>query len=127
GIGAFPTAVAPLHYRDQRLGTIFALRFDRDFDDADLELLSALADQASLAIRNAQLFEEVRALSLTDPLTGLANRRQLTRDLNREFAATRRGRRLIAVLFDMDNFKEYNDQYGHPAGDEVLRLFGEAL
>jgi|GEM_PF-548819 len=125
--GAFPTAVAPLHYRDQRLGTIFALRFDRDFDEADLELLTALADQASLAIRNAQLFEEVRALSLTDPLTGLANRRQLTRDLNREFAATRRGRRLIAVLFDMDNFKEYNDKYGHPAGDEVLRLFGQAL
>lgn len=124
---AFPTAAAPLHYRDQRLGTIFALRFDRDFDQADLELLSALADQASLAIRNAQLFEEVRALSLTDPLTGLANRRQLARDLNREFAATRRGRRLIAVLFDMDNFKEYNDDYGHPAGDEVLRLFGQAL
>src|SRR5690606_20433581 len=69
----------------------------------------------------------VRALSLTDPLTGLANRRQLARDLNREFAAAVRGRRLIAVIFDLDNFKEYNDRYGHPAGDEVLRLFGQAL
>lgn len=125
--GTFPTAAAPLHYREERLGALFAVRFDRTFDAADLELLGALADQASLAIRNAQLFEQVRALSLTDPLTGLANRRQLARDLSREFAATRRGRRLIAVLFDLDNFKEYNDQYGHPAGDEVLRLFGQAL
>ncbi len=125
--GAFPTAAAPLHYRDQQLGALFAIRFDRTFDPADLELLGALADQASLAIRNAQLFQQVRALSLTDPLTGLANRRQLARDLSREFAATRRGRQLIAVLFDLDNFKEYNDQYGHPAGDEVLRLFGQAL
>src|SRR5690606_19243260 len=75
---AFPTAAAPLHYRDERLGALFAIRFDRPFDSADLELLGALADQASLALRNAQLFEKVRALSLTDPLTGLANRRQLT-------------------------------------------------
>jgi diguanylate cyclase (GGDEF)-like protein len=125
--GHFPTAAAPLHYRDQRLGALFAIRFDRTFDTADLELLGALADQASLAIRNAQLFEQVRALSLTDPLTGLANRRQLARDLAREFAATRRGRQLIAVVFDLDNFKVYNDQYGHPAGDEVLRIFGQVL
>lgn len=125
--GAFPTAAAPLHYREERLGALFAIRFDRTFDDADLELLGALADQASLAIRNAQLFEQVRALSLTDPLTGLANRRQLARDLAREFAATRRGRQLIAVVFDLDNFKDYNDEFGHPAGDEVLRLFGQAL
>jgi diguanylate cyclase (GGDEF)-like protein len=125
--GTFPTAAASLHYRDQRLGALFAIRFDRTFDAADLELLGALADQASLAIRNAQLFDQVRALSLTDPLTGLANRRQLARDLSREFAAAVRGRQLIAVIFDLDNFKEYNDRYGHPAGDEVLRLFGQAL
>lgn len=125
--GTFPTAAAPLHYQHRRLGALFAIRYDQPFDDADLELLSALADQASLAIRNAQLFEQVRALSLTDPLTGLSNRRQLARDLAREFAATRRGRQLIAVLFDLDNFKEYNDQYGHPAGDEALRIFGRAL
>jgi diguanylate cyclase (GGDEF)-like protein len=125
--GTFPTAAAPLHYRDLRLGALFAIRFDRTFDDGDVELLGALADQASLAIRNAQLFEQVRALSLTDPLTGLANRRQLARDLNREFAAAVRGRQLIAVIFDLDNFKEYNDRYGHPAGDEVLRIFGQVL
>jgi diguanylate cyclase (GGDEF)-like protein len=125
--GTFPTAAAPLHYRDRRLGALFAIRFDRTFDAADIELLGALADQASLAIRNAQLFEQVRALSLTDPLTGLANRRQLARDLNREFAAAIRGRQLVAVIFDLDNFKEYNDRYGHPAGDEVLRRFGQSL
>jgi diguanylate cyclase (GGDEF)-like protein len=103
------------------------LRFDRPFLPEELELLGALADQTAPVIHNAQLFEQVRTLSRTDPLTGLANRRQLEHDLAREFAAARRGRRLITVLFDLDYFKAYNDRYGHVAGDEVLRTFGAVL
>lgn len=125
--GAFPTAAAPLRFREQRLGALFAVRLDRPFDAGDLDLLAALADQAALGIQNAQLFEQVRTLSMTDPLTGLANRRQLERDLAREFAAARRGRPLLAVIFDLDNFKTYNDRYGHLAGDEVLKIFGKIL
>lgn len=126
-LGNDPTAAAPLAFGDKRLGVLFAIRPDRLFGASDLELLGALADQAALAIENARLFEQVHALSLTDPLTGLANRRQLERDLARELAAARRGRQLVLVLFDLDNFKDYNDRHGHLAGDEVLRTFGHVL
>jgi len=80
-----------------------------------------------VAIANARLFHQVHALSITDPLTGLANRRQLARDLSREFAAAKRGRQLVAVMFDVNGFKAYNDKHGHLAGDQVLRALGDAL
>jgi diguanylate cyclase (GGDEF)-like protein len=119
-------AAAPLHHRERTLGALACIG-SRPFDDADLELLGALAEQAAIAIENARLFHEVRMLSLTDPLTGLANRRQLEHDLAREVAAARRGRRLVAVMFDLDGFKEYNDRFGHLAGDAALRSFAETL
>lgn len=122
-----PTAAALLQFGDKPLGVLFAANRDRPFTARDLELLASLADQAALAIENAQLFEQVHALSMTDPLTGLANRRQLERELAREFAAARRGRKLVLVIFDLDNFKVYNDKHGHLAGDEVLRAFGQVL
>jgi diguanylate cyclase (GGDEF)-like protein len=124
--GHLPFAMAPLLCRGDALGVLCCVRTDV-FTHAELELLGALADHAALAIQNAQLFEQVHALSLTDPLTGLSNRRQLDRDLGREFAAARRGRRLVAVMFDLNDFKDYNDRFGHLAGDQVLRAMGEAL
>jgi diguanylate cyclase (GGDEF)-like protein len=121
-----PLAAAPLYYGDRTLGALACVGY-RPFSAEGLELLGALAEQAAVAIENARLFQQVHQLSLTDPLTGLANRRQLERDLTREFAAARRGRRLVAVMFDLNGFKEYNDRWGHLAGDEALRLFGTAL
>lgn len=125
-LGRSPVAAAPLRFGRRRFGALYAIR-DQAFDADELELLEALAEQAATALENARLFEQVTALSLTDPLTGLANRRQLERDLAREFAAARRGRLLVAVMFDLDGFKEYNDEYGHVAGDEALKVFAEAL
>jgi diguanylate cyclase (GGDEF)-like protein len=119
-------ASAPLRYHDRMLGVLSGLA-DEPFDRHDLELLGALADQAAVAIENARLFEEVNRLSMTDPLTGLANRRRLEDELGREFSAALRGRQLVAVMFDLNEFKGYNDRYGHLAGDEALKLFGRAL
>jgi diguanylate cyclase (GGDEF)-like protein len=126
-LGHSPVAAAPLRFRGQILGVLFACMREEPFRAGDLELLQALADQAAIAIQNARLFEDVRTLSVTDPLTGLPNRRQLEYDLAREFAAARRGRRLTLVMLDLDNFKEYNDTHGHLAGDELLRLFSDVL
>lgn len=66
-------------------------------------------------------------LALTDDLTGLPNRRYASLTLEREFAAARRGRPLVVASFDLDRFKPYNDQYGHNAGDDALRVFGHVL
>ncbi len=67
-------------------------------------------------------------LAYTDELTGLANRRALLYSLSHHFAAAKREIvSLTVVMFDLDGFKEYNDRYGHSAGDEALRLVGQVL
>lgn len=125
-LGNAPLAAVPLRYRERLLGVLTCVG-NRPFDAEELDLLRAFANQTALALEDARLFEQVRALSVTDPLTGLSNRRQLDRELTREFAAARRGRHLVAVMFDLDNFKQHNDKYGHVAGDEALKHFAEAL
>ena len=95
--------------------------------DDQVHIARRLANQASAALANARLHERVQALSLTDPLTGLPNRRHLQMHLQRELAAARRGRALTLVIFDLDKFKTYNDTHGHVAGDEALRQVGRVL
>lgn len=70
---------------------------------------------------------EAERMALTDPGTGLANRRHAMLHLQRAFAAAQRGRALSVVLFDLDHFKQVNDRFGHHVGDDVLRAFGEVL
>ncbi|MEN8144533.1 MAG: GGDEF domain-containing protein [Gemmatimonadota bacterium] len=70
----------------------------------------------------------VADMAYTDELTGLANRRALLYSLSHHFAAAKRGiKTLTVVMFDLDGFKEYNDRYGHSAGDEALRIIGQVL
>ena len=71
---------------------------------------------------------ELLRLSRTDGLTGLGNRRRMEEDLDRAHArAERVGEPFSVALFDIDHFKLYNDRYGHPAGDEALRLVTERI
>ena len=65
--------------------------------------------------------------ALVDHLTGLPNRRHAELTLDFAFAAARRGRALVVVMFDLDHFKRVNDRNGHDAGDEVLRVFAQIL
>jgi diguanylate cyclase (GGDEF)-like protein len=72
--------------------------------------------------------EELERLSLTDGLTGLANRRYLVQRLNEEALRFRRTKKEFSVLMaDVDHFKQYNDTFGHPAGDEVLKKVARIL
>ena len=71
--------------------------------------------------------KRMEGMALEDGLTHLPNRRHARVFLENEFAAAQRGRLLCVVLFDLDNFKEYNDSYGHPAGDEALKAFADIL
>ena len=99
----------------------------RRFDDEDTAVLQRLASQASVALENARLHSDLQALSLTDPLTGIPNRRHLQIHLEKEVAAARRGRALVVVVFDMDGFKHFNDTLGHLVGDELLKAFARVL
>ncbi len=94
----------------------------------DVASLAHLARQAETALDNARLHAEATRLSITDPLTGLANRRELGRRLDLELArASRAGEPLSLVILDVDDFKAVNDTYGHPAGDAVLEEVARRL
>lgn len=100
---------------------------ENHFSPRDVAVLERLASQASVALENARLHATLQSLSLTDPLTGLPNRRHMQIHLEREVAAARRGRELVLVILDLDNFKLYNDSAGHLAGDDALRAFAQIL
>ena len=115
------------------------------FTQRDLELLESIASHASVALENAQLYqqlskrahelertvqlyEEANMRAATDVLTGLYNRRYFQDELARDFAAARRHRRDLSVLMvDIDHFKSFNDTYGHHVGDAVLVAVAQVL
>ena len=81
-----------------------------------------------LAVAVQRRRAELETLVRTDALTGLANRREFMTQLEREaHRQARSGRPMSVVLFDVDHFKQVNDRWGHPAGDEVLARIGALL
>ena len=119
---------APLIVEGRVVGVLAAgSREPRHFRRDDMAVVQRLASQASVALDNARLHASLQSLSLTDPLTGLPNRRQLEIHLEKEVAAARRGRSLVVMIFDLDDFKVYNDSLGHLVGDDILRAFAQIL
>jgi diguanylate cyclase (GGDEF)-like protein len=98
---------------------------DRLFNASDLLFMAAVADQVAVALDRARQFSnEAR----TDHLTGLANRREFERVMEREVALSERhGRSLSLMMIDLDNLKRINDRQGHRAGDAALRLVAQQL
>jgi diguanylate cyclase (GGDEF)-like protein/PAS domain S-box-containing protein len=91
-------------------------------------LTTAVCEQISLALANLKLRETLRLQSIRDQLTGLFNRRYLEESLERELRrAARKQRTLGAIMLDIDHFKRFNDEFGHDAGDAVLRALGKLL
>lgn len=120
----------PLLAGDELVGAMSAgdSNLKRIFTADDIRLLSMFAQQATIAIKNARLFEEVQYLAITDPLTGLYNRRYFLNAARRELERARRHRSpLVVIIADLDDFKRINDAFGHPVGDRVLRMFSGLL
>ena len=84
-----------------------------------------LAEQVSLALANLMLRETLKYQSVRDPLTGLFNRRHMEESLERELLRAARSKKPVAVfMIDLDRFKQFNDSFGHEAGDMLLRELG---
>ncbi|MEO0130055.1 MAG: sensor domain-containing diguanylate cyclase [candidate division WOR-3 bacterium] len=119
----------PLMIGDKLIGVLDVESPEIDgFTPDDIKILSTLSAQIAIALDNARLYEEAKRLSLTDPLTGLPNRRSFEIMIENEIRRAERYRRLFAVLMmDFDNFKSYNDKFGHSAGDNILKRFSTLM
>ena len=96
--------------------------------DDEIELVQILASQAAAALANAALYRTLERQAITDGLTGLYNHRYFYERLNQEIArAQRYGLPLSLLMIDIDDFKHFNDRFGHPAGDLVLKEVGHIL
>ena len=101
---------------------------ERAFPDEDLAAASALAGLAGEAVAGARLLRRLSRLSEADSTAGLAGHRELHESLALEQArAEDHGSHFSAVMLGLDGLKSLNDAYGHPAGDEVLRLVASLL
>jgi diguanylate cyclase (GGDEF)-like protein len=136
--GACPTAaplfgdpataqVAHVPVAEEGVLVLTERRDDRIFEPEDWDVLRALALQAEMALKRIRLIENVRSLSLTDSLTGLANRRHMDVVMEHAWAAARRGDPLAVLVMDLDGFKAVNDEMGHQAGDRVLCEVADTL
>lgn len=119
----------PLKIQKRTVGILYLDDFvPRQFDRNKLKLLSVLASFAAMAIDNAQLHMKTRIMAITDALTGLYNHRYFQQVFNRELnRAKRYTKQLSIIMLDVDDFKKFNDTYGHPTGDRVLAAMGDFL
>jgi diguanylate cyclase (GGDEF)-like protein len=116
--------IAPMFQEEEVLG-IFCLGPNvsgQEYPIDIMEIIGIMTNMLSVALQNARNFEQIKALSYTDEMTGLHNYRFFTMRLKEELARARRNNASLSLLIlDVDFFKNYNDTLGHPAGDEILR------
>ncbi|MBC7944739.1 MAG: diguanylate cyclase [Burkholderiales bacterium] len=127
-----PYLCIPMTAHNEILG-LFHVEFARaagagPLAPVDRQFIITLSEQISLALANLRLRESLREQSIRDPLTGLFNRRYMQEAFRQQISrAERKGINLAIVMIDVDHFKRLNDQFGHDAGDVVLKQIGELL
>lgn len=116
----FSLICAPLKFKEGTIGVINIVNKKNNqlFNDNDLRLLTLIGSQAAVTIENNKLYE----LSITDGMTKLFVHRYFQARLTEELLRARRyGLNLSLIMFDIDNFKKFNDTYGHQVGDQVIQ------
>jgi diguanylate cyclase (GGDEF)-like protein len=113
----------PLLKKDMALGVLnIESTNENPLDEDDINLLNAIASSITISIDNAQLHAQVKTMAITDAVSGLYNRHAFEEMLMKEIQrAARYSTPLSLIIFDVDTFKDYNDKWGHPAGDQRLR------
>ncbi|MEA2644853.1 MAG: two-component system, cell cycle response regulator [Chloroflexota bacterium] len=124
--GEWTALRAQLRVKGRTVGVMtVGTQMQRVFGPTDYLFMAAVADQVAIVLDRARQFSTE---SRTDHLTGLANRREFERFMEREVAlAERHDRRLTMMMIDLDNLKRINDRQGHRGGDAALRLVGQQL
>lgn len=98
------------------------------FDEVDLKILYAIATEMAVAIENVAFHKELHYLTVTDPLTRTHNYRHFVNSLDYEFKRLNRFQGDLSLLMmDIDGFKSFNDEFGHQAGDELLKSIAQMV
>lgn len=120
----------PLIFEGRPLGTLVLVETSRErrFTTYELELARGLGEHAAAALHNAGLYQSMEVEATTDFLTGLHNFRYLQTRLREETARFQRyGTPFSLLMLDVDDFKRFNDDFGHVAGDDALVLLAGIL
>lgn len=128
-LGIRSVVYLPLSVTDRTIGSlILASRKPNAYSRGQIKLLEKVALQIAAPIENAQLYARLEQKSRSDELTGLFNRRYFEERLREELSRhSRYGDVFSIFMIDLDNFKAYNDVYGHPAGDVILGQIGRII
>ena len=120
----------PLSLPDDQLGLVLiggraeGIRYNQEV----FLILNFLSNVLNVSLKNITQYKKLEELSYTDSLSGLYNHRYFVKRLSEEiFRAKRYQRKLAFVIFDIDEFKIYNDSFGHQSGDQIIRQLGELI
>jgi diguanylate cyclase (GGDEF)-like protein len=103
-------------------------RRSKTLTQADVNLLSTIAGPIAIAVDNARLHAELKRMATTDAVTGLSNRHVFEQAIHAEIERAERNQTPMSlIVFDIDFFKQYNDVFGHPAGDARLKAVADII
>ena len=118
---------APLRWHNHHLGSIGVLRWDGEWDHTETQLLESVGLEIGAALFNAKRYGEAVEAADRDAVTGLFNHRAISRLLDESLVHADAENPLSVIMLDLNNFKWFNDSFGHPAGDAVLRRTAQLL
>lgn len=128
GVAHGAAHVVAIRWKGEEMGAVGILRAQGALAADEQQLLGALALEVGAALQNAQLYQEAVRLADRDGLTDLLNHRVMQQQLNVNLSrASRAKSELGVIIMDLKNFKFFNDTYGHPVGDKVLKTVAHCL
>jgi diguanylate cyclase (GGDEF)-like protein len=119
----------PMRHQQNSIGALLlASRVPDAFEAHQAHVLSILCNQAAVSLENSSIIKKMEQLAITDGLTHLFNHRYFQEAFDRELERAGRSQQTLAlILLDIDHFKGFNDNFGHPAGDFILRSLAGLL
>ncbi len=120
--------LAPVISKGRNFGWIAVVRWNEPFDESDATLLEGIAAEVGTALENARLYDVAKQMADIDSVTGVLNHRAAQERFDFAFAHAKDvGEPFSVLMIDINNFKFFNDTYGHLAGDQVLKSVARAM